>query len=363
MTPKNVTGIEKLVKKIFIYLNSYQVTNLSGLVYALIHVHSPLVSEVARYFPYTKNYRHSRKRVERFLRNSSCLLGLCKMQYLKWAASLIPKRKQESIIIDYTFLGRYMILWAGIPFKGRCIPIHFAVMRNPHLTKERQHDRMIHLEYDFLRFMRIHLPWDRRWIIIGDRGFGNKRNMHLCKSIGFDYIFRVKGDTRVTTKGGKQYKNRLIKNLPKAKWRRNVWFHGVITNLLALTENTDDPWYLVSSLNNPKTIQRRYEQRMWVEEMFRDMKTHTELKKALLRSLNATKRLAFCLQLSFIIVFFVGIQAKKSKIVQRRVLGLTEASFVFIALEVLRHLFQKFCVFLKKVIRSLRLGRAVLDTS
>jgi len=323
-----------------------------------------LVSQIARAFPYTKDYKPARNRIERFLRNPKCLLSLCHIQYLKWIIGFIPHKKRESIIIDYTFLGRYMILWAAIPFKARAVPIHFKIIRNPLVTKVKQKDRMIHLEVSFLQFLKIHLPQNRKWVIVADRGFGNRRNVKLCQSIGFDYILRFKGGIKVTAKGGGvKLKNQKIKNLPKAKWRKSVIFKGLMVNLLSLTEGTDDPWYLVTNLKNPNTVQKLYEQRFWIEEMFRDMKTHTKLKKTLIRSLNVAKRLAFCLQLSFSIVFFIGVQAKKSILIQRRLLGSSEASFVFTALQVLSQLPKKFLIFLKKVIRNLRLSRAVLDTS
>lgn len=365
MTPKNVKGIEKLVKGIFSYLGAWQIRNLSGVVYALVQSSSPLVSGIARGFPGRKAYRHIRKRIERFLRNEKCLLSLCKVQYLKWVVTLIPHKKRQSIIIDYTFLGRYMILWAALPFRKRALPLYFSIISNPHVTNKSQEDRMIYLENDFLRFLRIHLPQDRRWVITADRGFGNQRNIRLCQSIGFDYVLRVKGDIRVSAKGGMRngkLKNRLIKNLPHAKWRTGIDFHGLKTNLLSLIEGTDDPWYLVTSLRNPKTTQRIYEERFWIEEMFRDMKTHQEIKKTLIRSLNAMKRLCFCLQFSYSIVFSVGFLAKQSRLVKKHLLGSSKASFVFTATLVHRHLSHKFSVFLKKVIMNLRLGRAALDT-
>jgi len=363
MTHKNVKGIEKLVKGIFPHLGIWQLRNLAGVIYALIQGSSPLISEITRGFPGRKAYHHVRKRIERFLGNEKCLLSLCKIRYLKWVMGLIPRKKRQSVIIDYTFLGRYMILWAALPFKKRALPIHFSIIRNPHVTDKRQEDRMIYLENDFLRFLRIHLPQDRRWVITADRGFGNQRNIRLCQSIGFDYVLRVKGDIRVTIKrGGYELKDRKIKNLPRAKWRKNILFKGLMVNLLSLTEGTDDPWYLVTSLKNPNTVQRIYEQRFWIEEMFRDMKTHREIKKTLIRSLNAMKRLAFCLQLSYVIVFSVGYSAEKSKLVKKHLLGSTKASFVFTATTVYRHLSHKYPVFLKKVITYLRLGRAVLDT-
>lgn len=364
MAQKQLRGIEKLVKGIFIYLNPYQIHNTAGMIYSLIHASSPLVSQIARGFPYTKNYKPARKRIERFLRNRQCLFTPCHIQYLKWIIGFLPDQKRTSIIIDYTFLGRYMILWAAVPFKNRAIPIHFKVIANPLITHVKQKDRMIHLEIDFLRFLRIHLPQNRRWVIVADRGFGNQRNIGLCEKIGFDYVLRFKGDIRITARGSAHHlKNRKIKHLPQAKWRRGVLFKGLTVNLLSLTEGTDDPWYLITNLKNPNTVQKLYEQRFWIEEMFRDLKTHQEMKKTLIRSLNVTKRLCFLLQLSYSVVFFIGVLAKKSILVQKRILGSSKASFVFIALQVLSQLPKKFHVFLKKVIRNLRLNRAVLDTS
>lgn len=364
MAQKQLNEIEKLVKKIFIYLNAWQIRNVAGIIFALIHVSSPLVSQIARAFPYAKNYKHARKRVERFLRNKKCLMGQCHIQYLKWIISFTPYKKRQSIIIDYTFLGRYMILWAAIPFKRRAIPIHFSIVRNPLVTKTKQKDRMIDLEVSFLQFLRIHLPQDRRWVIVADRGFGNQRNIRLCERLGFDYILRFKGDIKVTVpSGGFRLRDIKIKHLPKTKWRKNILFKGLKVNLLSLTEGTDDPWYLVTNLKNSNTVEKLYKERFWIEEMFRDMKTHEDLKKTLIRSLNVVKRVAFLLQLSFSIVFFIGVQAKESTLVQKRILGSSKASFVFLAVQVLIHLPKKFLIFLKKVIRNLRLNRAVLDTS
>jgi hypothetical protein len=55
MTPKNVKGIEKLVKEIFSYLGAWQIKNMAGVIYSLTQVSSPLVSNIARAFPHTNH--------------------------------------------------------------------------------------------------------------------------------------------------------------------------------------------------------------------------------------------------------------------------------------------------------------------
>ena len=83
----------------------------------------------------------------------------------------------------------------------------------------------------FLRFLKIHLPQDRKWVITADRGFGNHRNMSLCQRIGFDYVLRVKGDIRVSARGRAEAKGNkeLILDLLR---RSQLWFVLFLKNII-----------------------------------------------------------------------------------------------------------------------------------
>ena len=360
MSPKHVTLIHQFVQNLFqSRLRKTDIRNLSGMIGSIITVHSPKISHVARSFSFTGRYDSARKRIVRFLKNPRWCISQLHILYVQWIASLIKKSKYQSIIIDYTFLGGYCILWAAIPFKKRSIPLYSRIIRNPQVIRRKQKEVLIHLEKDFLYFLRLHLPWDRRWIIVGDRQFGHSRNIGLCRSIGFEYLFRVKGEVYVSHNKNQH----RIDHLAIKRWRRNVGYQGLSVNLLSIVEDAKDPWYLMTSLKNPTTTKRLYQERMWIEEMFRDMKTEQQLKKKQIRSLNMMKKLCFAVQLSYIIVLFIGLKAKRSKIIKKKLLGHTKASFVFLAVQTFKHFSQKFFQFLRKILRDLRLGRAIFDSS
>ncbi|MCR4405256.1 MAG: hypothetical protein NUW06_08315 [Candidatus Acetothermia bacterium] len=45
-------------------------------------------------------------------------------------------------------------------------------------------------------------------------------------------------------------------------------------------EGCDEPWYLATDLDDPQEAIRLYEKRAWIEEMFRDLKTHLGLEES-----------------------------------------------------------------------------------
>lgn len=137
---------------------------------------------------------------------------------------------------------------------------------------------MIAVEREVFGALEGLLPEGREVIMVADRGFGNTRWLGDCRKRGWGYVQRVGANIVVD---GVEYLGKLGElGIPPGSPSRD---HGTVvmtdsnpfmTRLVTTyAKDATEPWYLVtSSPAVPPHIVRLYQRRMWIEEMFRDLK-------------------------------------------------------------------------------------------
>jgi hypothetical protein len=219
------------------------------------------------------------------------------------------------VIIDYTSWAGINVLIGAIPFRSRALPISFRLAR-PSDLETSQND----LEEDFINELKGCLSFGMRLVVIADRGFGRASFFEYLKEEGHLFVIRVRKGVMIYYKG----KPTLIEKIPYSKgtkrYLRNVEYRQdrkVMVNILIVqTQDAPKPWYLVNNLSKTRRIQKFYEKRFWIDEMFRDFKTHLSIRKVYVFKDNQRKLLLFGLFIAYLYWTFIGYQAKKAELHQ-----------------------------------------------
>lgn len=108
----------------------------------------------------------------------------------------------------------------------------------------------------------------------------------------------------------------MITKPGQCAWLGKCWLtqsHRFQTNLLAYWKvGEDEPWLLASSLSTPQDALVAYRRRMWIEEMFGDLKKHGfDLERTHLRHFMRLSRLTLAAALLYVWLVALGSQVIK----------------------------------------------------
>lgn len=124
--------------------------------------------------------------------------------------------------------------------------------------------------------------------------------------------------------------------------------------MLYWKKNENEPWYLVTNLPDTKMTISAYQRRMWIEEMFGDLKKNGfDLERTMLWHPARLSRLTMAVALIYVWLFSLGSQVIKNslrKIVDhpcRRDLSIFQIGFRYIEWLMLNHqpFSVRFCYF------------------
>ena len=254
-------------------------TNLALLTVAILERRALAISVLVRAWRVELPYSHHqrKKRLFHFLSNTgfdaiavqTALLGpICQAARLR---RLVP------IMIDWSDLGQGRNgLFAAVCFRGRGLPLLSWVS-----TPEELDPSQNRVEEFFIGRLLRHLPTNIRPLLLADRGFGWASLIRLVQQMpnhtGYpvDYVIRLKGDVVVQST---DYRGRL-RDYPLRKGRILFWPQtlyrsdgaAVINLVLYWARGHREPWYLATSLTNPRRAVRMYRKRMQPEQYFKSL--------------------------------------------------------------------------------------------
>ena len=292
-------------------------TNLALLTAAILERRTLSISVLARAWylqlPYCHHQR--KKRLFRFLSNTgldtmavpTALLGpICQAARLR---GLTP------IMIDWSDLGRGRNgLFAAVCYRRRGLPLLSWVSQPQELDPSQNR-----VEEFFLRRLLYHLPTTIRPLLLADRGFGRASLIHFLQGMprhtGYpvDYVIRLKGDAVVQSA---DYRGRL-RDYPLRKGRIQCWLRtryrtdgAVVINLILYwARGHREPWYLATSLTDPRQAVRLYRKRMQPEQYFKDGKQRFGLNRSTVTTTHRLQRLLVGLLLAGCLLILAGLRA------------------------------------------------------
>jgi hypothetical protein len=232
------------------------------------------LSHVVRKWPSGAKTPSLVNRLRRFLDNSH-------VDVRRWYAPLVKEvlarcvGKRIQLVIDCTKVGfNYRLLTVGVAYKRRTLPLVWSVHRS-----SRGHTSATE-QIELLAYLHGLMPSGHAVWVLGDSEFQSIPLLEWLRSQGWHFVIRQKGTIKVRQVGGKWTKLNQFDLVPGQTrylgWVRLTEKHDVGWFWLILHWETgeDDPWYLVSDCQGKRQLINRYRVRMWIEEMYGDMKGH-----------------------------------------------------------------------------------------
>lgn len=227
------------------------------------------------------------------------------------------------LIADGTKVGfGHQLLMVAVAFHRRAIPIAWTWVNSSrgHSSAGKQ--------LALLAYVRQLIPAKTPVLLVGDSEFGSVEVIRQAKTWKWRYVLRQKGSHQVKTgKNDWQRFDSLIKGPGQSLWLECSFLtmlHVCPTNLLAYWKKGEkEPWLLATNLSSQKEALQAYRRRMWIEEMFGDMKGNGfDLESTHLHHFLRLSRLTLAVVLLYVWLISTGSKAIKNK--QRRLVDRAE---------------------------------------
>ena len=264
-------NILRCARWIFKGFRKWDVDNIGLMAESLLISGVVGVAAIGRELNVATTPKHAIKRVDRFLSNRKVPLLKMLTAYLLW---VIGSRRCIGICCDWTKIREWPVLVASLVYRGRSIPLLWAVMDKNKLNRSWNG-----FENGFFALLSQMIPRQIKVIILLDRGFKRVSLLRHLEHCGLHYVIRSGGNTAVKHVHYEGAMTNLISkkgrlmDLPQALIRK---FQSHRTRIIGVWDDGQkEPWILVTDLADPpREIIRWYGKRFQIEEMFRDQKSH-----------------------------------------------------------------------------------------
>jgi hypothetical protein len=122
------------------------------------------------------------------------------------------------------------------------------------------------------------LPAGAEVTLLADRGLAWPQVVDACRALGWHFVIRLQGQTRVRTADGRECSAAELAPQPGTHWwgdaevfKTSGWRAARVA--ACWERDCDGPWLLVSDRPDGARLFRRYSKRTWTEELFRDEKS------------------------------------------------------------------------------------------
>jgi len=176
------------------------------------------------------------------------------------------------LIADGTKIGfGHQLLIVNLAFRRRAIPIAWTWVK-----ARRGHSSAVK-QLALLAYVQGLIPPGVPVLLVGDSEFGAMEVIRQVEAWGWNYVLRQKANPLIRLPGGDwQHFGDMIQKPGQSLWLGEGLLtceHAHPTNLLAHWEKGEkEPWLLATNLPSRRETLWAYNRRMWVEEMFGDLK-------------------------------------------------------------------------------------------
>lgn len=275
--PHNLRLYHTVMKQIEQWLPQMRVTqrrNLALLVTGMLASQRIHLSYIVNSWHLAGRVVSLTNRLRRFLANERIVVW---QWYQPVAAQLLRSLSQQRLwlVLDSTKVGQnHRVLVVGVAYRRRTLPLSWSV----HGGRRGQtgHQAQIAL---LQRLAPLIAPHTEVWVL-GDTEFESIHLLRWLQQQQWHFIIRQRGAIKVSP-DGQAWTNINMLPLQEGERRPIGWVRltekynaGWFFLVLHWAKGADEPWYLVSDCNDSAFILRRYQRRMWIEEMYGDMKGH-----------------------------------------------------------------------------------------
>jgi len=308
--PNNLHTYHKTLQQLRQWLPNERITRLRNMALLMLGlqlssaIHLPLI---VRKWPLPGKIPSLTNRLRRFLDNPHVDI---RDWYHPLAQQLVQAfaGKEIRLIIDCTKVGfNYRLMTIGIAYKKRTLPLVWSV------HKGRKGHVAVGEQLKLFRYVAMLLPRDSKVWVMGDAGFESVQLLRWLRGQGWSFVIRQNGRTLVRWPGQDWVKLNQLSIIEGQTrtigWVRLTQKHDVGWFFLVIhwDKGEEAPWFLVSNQTNARLLIRQYRIRMWIEEMYGDMKGHGfDLEATHLADADRIARLVLAVCLTFVWFITLG---------------------------------------------------------
>lgn len=208
------------------------------------------------------------------------------------------------IQVDFTsYEDNFLILSASIIVNNRAVPLYFTMRNYPRKKNKYNHKKM---ELAFIKGLKHVLSSRFQYVIVADRGFGNKRFLEVCEDNDFEYLIRIMPNLSIISNDSKGLISKICTTDGKysvlsTRWRRTLDIYKC--------SNDSGSWYLISNISgiDAKEAQNIYKDRFKIEKCFQDLKSSGfNIEKSKIRKYTRYKKLLAISMVSHALLVLFG---------------------------------------------------------
>lgn len=315
-----------------------RLTNLLLLMLGLYKGRSVHLSRIASRIPSRARKVCTTERLRRFLSNAAVQV---EVWYASTAQMLIERAAASGwvhFIIDSSKIGfGQQLLMVSLAYGRRSLPIAWRW-----IPYKRGHSTTVQ-QLALLRMVKAMLPAGVQASLVGDCEFGRPLLLEALDQWGWQYALRQSGDHLIWPAGASGWLRldwmHLLPNIPHWLTQTLLTAENAYPTSLLLYHQSGQPsaWFLATNCTCPRAAIRLYRRRMWIEEMFGDLKDNGfDVEATHLRDSQRLDRLMLALALLYVWFIALGehlIRTKQTALVDRadrRDLSLFRLGFDFL---------------------------------
>lgn len=217
-----------------------------------------------------------RRRLQRFIARPLVMQQF----FTAWTRTVIKALATDRVVlaVDETKLkNQFGVLVVGLAFEGRCIPLAWCVYK-ANSRRDYPAEGQVQMILKMLAAIQAGMPAGCRVRVLADRGIGTSPElMRGIMAKGWTFLFRVTKQSKLILPDGQEVTFYDQVTEPGSCYQASgVVFkqRGRIPGHVRVLwrAGTQERWALVT--NDPALSGWEYAQRMWIEEVFRDLKSH-----------------------------------------------------------------------------------------
>jgi hypothetical protein len=251
-----------------------------------------------------------RRRLQRFLKRELPM----DVFFAQWTRSVVGEMKRRQtlvMIVDETKLKDELgVMVVGVVYHGRCIPLAWAVYR-ANEAEEYPAEGQVDLILRLVGYIQAGLAPNTPVRLLADRGIGTSpRLMQGLMDRGWTFLFRVTKQSKVILPDGTECTFYDQVQAPGESYAAGGLVFKKRGRIPAHVRvlwgpSAQERWSLVT--NDPTLTGWEYAERMWIEEAFRDLKSHGwHIEDALFDDPARMARLWILLVVAYTWMLFIG---------------------------------------------------------
>jgi hypothetical protein len=302
------------IEQLWPSLRVTQRRNFAWLVVGIYLSGSVHLSKIAGKIPGQAKLPSLTRRLSRFLDNRAIRVRKLYAPIAERVIESHAKGGEIRLIIDCTRVSfGYQLMMVALAHRKRALPIAWTWVRCP-----KGHSRA-GVQLALLRYVRQRIPPKVAVLLVGDGEFGAVDVLRQLDAWKWRYVLRQPSSHLLDLTLHNQWRSfgSIVDRPGQSVWLGRGFLtkeHVYAVNLLAHWEpGYDKPWLLATNLPGRQQALRAYRRRMWIEEMFGDMKGHGfDLESSHLRHFLRLSRLTLAVALLYVWLFISGARAIKN---------------------------------------------------